>query len=572
MKLLRLSSTNNDFKTIEFKSGLNVIAGIQKSQSGKDTYNGVGKSFSLALIHYMFGSKLNYKNKSEKKIKDFLSSYGTFRLEFQVNGVNHYVEKNFKKNEFIINGNEIRQTNYPEELKKLVLGNKVPSSISFKNIFNCFARRYGGAYYNEAHLQQGQSEQDFQQRYINLWLLGIDTKLVLEKKKIKENLKRIATLKKEVKDLDKELERTNLKDLIDSLKKLKLEKSQFIIAENYDKFEKEADKKTDTINDLRLHRQRLIHQIKDKHKALSQAKSMNVDLDAVTRLYEEANFFFENHAKVRLEEAQKFHKNLLENRVSRFELEIDSIKQEITILDRDLQELEKQRDSILRDLSSTGALDEYNSINERIKSIEQDIGELNKYNELLGSLKEDENSLELKNAKNKVNALKYLNDNKLLQEEIEDKFRALVKKFYENQGGSFKINLTKDAKYLFDLDIHIPRDKSQGVNEVKIFCYDFLLYELNPDILGFIAHDGCIFSEMDPRQKSVIFKVALDYIKRNDLQYFINIGQSSLEQVLDRQSKINILTEEEKLEVKKGVRLELYDQDPSSWLFGRRFG
>jgi uncharacterized protein YydD (DUF2326 family) len=134
-----------------------------------------------------------------------------------------------------------------------------------------------------------------------------------------------------------------------------------------------------------------------------------------------------------------------------------------------------------------------------------------------------------------------------------------------------KIEETKSAKYLFDINSHIPREGSQGVGEVKIFCYDALLFTLNRNLLGFLAHDGCIFSEMDPRQKSTIFKVVLELIKKYDLQYFVNIGDNSLNEILDFDNDIEILTDNEKDLIKKSVRLELFDKDPKDWLFGVSF-
>lgn len=87
----------------------------------------------------------------------------------------------------------------------------------------------------------------------------------------------------------------------------------------------------------------------------------------------------------------------------------------------------------------------------------------------------------------------------------------------------------------YDIEIHIPREGSQGVNEVKIFCFDVFLFLKNQKLLSFLAHDGCIFSEMDRRQKSMIFKIVLELIEKNS------------------------------------IRLELYDKNPENWLLGENF-
>ena len=82
-----------------------------------------------------------------------------------------------------------------------------------------------------------------------------------------------------------------------------------------------------------------------------------------------------------------------------------------------------------------------------------------------------------------------------------------------------------------------------------------------------MAHDSCIFSGMDGRQKATIFKIVIELIKENELQYFINIGQNSLEEILNQ----GILTETEKDFVKDNIILELYDKHSSNWLFGESF-
>lgn len=572
MKLLSLSSTNPKFKTITFKSGLNIVAGIQLSDSDKKTYNGVGKSFSLSLLHYLFGGSFKVKNQSDKKIHEFLKGYGTFTLDFEVNGKTHRIDKNFKDSHYYIDNNKVVGTNVKAELTKLILGSKTLPNISFKNVFNSFARRYGGSFYTEASQQQGMPSTDFHQNLVNFWLLGLNTNLVLEKKRINERLKKLSDLRIEIQSFESTLEESNVKDLKDELCKVKSERDAFVIAENYDQFEAKADNLTEVINSKRTEKQRLTSILSAKCEALKQAKTVDIDLNKVVKLYNEAEFFFKDEIKKRLEDAKDFHINLMTNRVNRFKTEIEELSYRIKIIESEINPLEKSRDLILKDLSSKGALDEFNSINERIKTIEGQISDLDKYSKLIESFKEDEASLELESAKLKIEATEYLAGASEHLDKVENMFRSLVKRFYENHGGSLQVTLAKDAKYLFDLDIHVPRDKSQGVNEVKIFCYDLLLYQLNPDLLGFVAHDGCIFSEMDPRQKSTIFKVVIELINNSELQYFINIGQASLEEVLDRSNKLNVLTNNEKQQIEESIRLKLFDKDPDSWLLGYNFG
>ena len=572
MKLLKLSSDNKKFKTLKFNDGLNIVAGLQLSNEDKETYNGIGKSFSLNLIHLLLGSTLDKNKQNEKKIFDFLSGYGVFYLEFSHRGTPHIVQKDFSEPHWFVDGEKVTQTNYPAELRKIIIGSMIDSRISFKQILNVFARRYGSTYYADIITQQGRPVTDYYQMYTNLSLLGVDADLVVEKFQVKEKLNQLDKARKVVEGYQSSLEKTNVNDLKDELKDLIKDKDEFVIAENYDKFKERADKETAGINDIRNVVHNINNNIIRKSESLKQAAMTDINLDKVKKIYEEANFFFKENISVRLDEANEFHLKLMNSRINRFRSEINSLKVEAEQLNRDLAIKEKHRDSILKDLDSKGALEEYNSINERIRTIDEEVRDLEKYKTVLEGFKKDESNLDLDNARIKADSIEYLINTKENLDSLENKFRSLVKRFYKNHGGSFKITNSKDAKYLYNIDVHVPRDGSQGVNEVKIFCYDFLLYQLKPDLLGFIAHDGCIFSEMDPRQKSMIFKVALEYIHDSGLQYFVNIGQASLKEVLDEDKTMNILSGKEKYKVKSSVILELYDKDPSKWLFGESFG
>lgn len=571
MKLLKLSSNNPAFKTIQFKSGLNILAGLQLTDAERKTYNGVGKSFSLKLIHLLFGSPLKKNTLQDKQTFDFLSRYGIFFLEFSHQGKKHKIQKNFAEPHYLLNGERQSKKNYINALRAIFFSPTFDKKVSFKQVLNVFARRYGGIYYDHALSQQGRPLNDFHQRYVNLSLLQIETHLVLDKFSVKEKLNKLGKAKKVIEDYESSLEEKNIKDLKDSLNKLLDDKENFIIAENYDKLKQEADSITQELNILRnkIHENR--KHLARKITSLEQSTFIDIDLDKVRNIYNEAKFFFDEKVFVRLEDANNFHIQLMNNRVKRLEIEITELKEKTKQQQTLLEKKEKDRDTILKDLDAKGALEEYNSINDRIRHLEKEIQALEKYKHLLDDFKSQKSDLDVQNATLNLQSIRYLKETKSHQDNIENKFRTLVKKFYANHGGSLEIKDTQDAKYLFDIDLHIPRDGSQGIKEVEIFCYDFLLYQLNPDLLGFIAHDGCIFSEMDPRQKSMMLKVALEHIHNSDLQYFINMGQSSLDEILDQDNKLAILTDAEKEEINNSVILKLYDKDPTHWLFGADF-
>ena len=78
MKLLQLTSNNPKFRTLNFKPSLNMIVGSQLTAEQKKSINGIGKSMSLTLIHYILGS--SFKSDADKKLKEYLAGYGEFQL------------------------------------------------------------------------------------------------------------------------------------------------------------------------------------------------------------------------------------------------------------------------------------------------------------------------------------------------------------------------------------------------------------------------------------------------------------------------------------------------------------
>ena len=105
MKLLQLTSENPKFRAINFESGLNIVVGSQLTAEQKKSINGIGKSMSLSLIHYMFGS--TFKTKSEKKLEEYLAKYGAFELTFSHKKKEYRIKKDFSQSEFYINEEKI---------------------------------------------------------------------------------------------------------------------------------------------------------------------------------------------------------------------------------------------------------------------------------------------------------------------------------------------------------------------------------------------------------------------------------------------------------------------------------
>src|SRR5690349_4172153 len=121
MRLIRLSSNHDTFKTIEFNStGLTIIVGA-KSQNG-ETYNGVGKSLIVELLHFCLGSN---KNKEfALKIPQW-----EFTLDFDLNGGKHVVSRNTSnQDEVYLDHREMKVSDFNAWMESRVFS--IPGNIS----------------------------------------------------------------------------------------------------------------------------------------------------------------------------------------------------------------------------------------------------------------------------------------------------------------------------------------------------------------------------------------------------------------------------------------------------------
>ncbi|MEZ8311273.1 DUF2326 domain-containing protein [Vibrio splendidus] len=576
MKLLKLSSSNPKFKTIKFNDGMNIVAGLQTSSSSTRTCNGIGKSSTLQLIHLMLGAQLDVKkHASDARLHKFLSSYGLFILDLKVGTVPYKIEINFADGDYYLDGvKQGKSGTFKKKISEKILSDS-NLDASFKQVLNCFARRYlpGRNYYADPLFQQGQRMEDFNQRIANLSLLKLDTALPRQFKVVQDDLSRIAAVASSLKKANLTENESELQDLEDKLEALVLDKKNFVIAQNYDELKREADGYTEVMNTLRNQIFRIERNLRNKARTLEESKQVQtVDLDLVGQIFNEANFHFSDSIEKRLEEAQDFHIKIHTSRRKRLQDQVADLNEQLAGLITQLGSQESMRDSILKDLDAQGALEEFNSIVEHIRTTEQKIAELSSYQKAAAQIEKDRIALESEKGKINLQAIEYIESKQDHIQHVKQLFRALVRRFYDAHGGAIRIQKNMgEAKYLFDIETYIQKDGSEGVGEVKIFCYDMLLFELNSDLLGFVAHDSTLFNGVDLRQIKMMFKITLEMCEQHNLQYFVNINKDVYEQLIDTEDD-DVLDLKDKRSLVEGTVLELFDDKPEHTLFGQYFG
>lgn len=236
MQLIRLSSNMHSFHTIEFKRGLNLIVGKQANPGDKNksnTYNGVGKSLIIYLIHFCLGS--NKIDSFEKNIPGW-----EFTLEFSIDNKKYTSVRNTSnQSKIILNDEKLTLSKFRSTMLQSIFGvEEKISNLTFNTLFPRFIRRDRECYVKYDTFIK--SEQEYSKVLNNSFLLGLEIELVTKKQKLRSLFTNTKDLKSSIEkdpiirehfsnNEDTEIE---ILDLEDNILKLEDEISKFKISSN----------------------------------------------------------------------------------------------------------------------------------------------------------------------------------------------------------------------------------------------------------------------------------------------------------------------------------------------------
>lgn len=326
--------------------------------------------------------------------------------------------------------------------------------------------------------------------------------------------------------------------------------SNYEFAEEFQELQEKADKLTKEIISFRNKIAILKREIKQRKEIIEVNRVEEVDIKELVRIYEEAKFFLSEQVVNHLEAVQKFHKTLYENRKKEALRDIEKFKQEIKILSTQLQQKDTQRAEILKLLEGKKALEEYHNLIKRKEQLLEELRILEEKEKELERYEKEKVELQIKIDTFKRDLIELKQQIKSQIEKLTTKFREISSLFYERPG-ILSIELKDDfkSKILYKIEPKIHADDSSGIGMMKIFIYDMLLYNLNPNLIGFVSHDNYLFDLVDERQIATAF----DYAKKYLNQYICSINDTKFKNALQFTKNIQeddiilTLTEKDKL-------------------------
>jgi len=572
MQLIKVYSNKKSFRTVEFNpSGLNFIIAKQKNPEKSDdgkTYNGVGKSLLVRIINFCLGASKDYYTSFCEKLNGW-----EFYLDFKI-GILNFTSKRSTDDpqNIILNEEKYSLEKYKDILAGLCF--TIPSHIkylSFRSLFPFFLRPSKEAYTD--CMKPTIIKTDYQKLLYNAFLIGLDMDLAERKYKLRKEQERIKDLEKNFKEDDLLREfftgnkdiKLELIELSDQIKNIEENLSSYKVAEDYNDIQRDADEINNKLFDLNNEIVIIENNIKNINESIRSKPESTITVAELNKVYNESKIFFSDTVKKTLHEVEVFYENIFTSRTKR----LSEQKTELILLQKDKKseyvDLQKTFNNKMKYLGEHQALDVFLALSQKCSELKTMQNDLHRYQNLQSEYKSKK-----RQAKKELLDLSEITDNYLTEieestKDIIEYFRYLAKIFYPKNTAGLTIQANGGENQLaFSIEPRIESDASDGINNVKIFCYDLsLLFKGKNHKMNFIFHDSRLFDSIDERQKTAMFKIISDSFSNTNMQYIATINQNQLIEI-----QRNMTDDEFKNILDNNTILTLTDDNDSEKLLG----
>ena len=568
MRLLSLSANMPSFRTVNFRrEGMSLVIAEQKTEKSAvtSTYNGVGKSLMLELLHFCLGGNRNHA--LETHLPDW-----EFHLTFQAGGTDHTIQRPTDPAKKIkLDGEDIGLKELRDFLDGVAFSERpAVSQVTFRALISRFIRSGKHAYNQFQYVHEGDLKQPYIAMLVTAFLLGLDLELAKRKhdqRKLQEQ--RTETLKQLEKDplfstllADNTLE-FELLGLRDEAVRLSANLANFRVADDYHSIELEADA---IKRRLDRHRRDAV-KIGEALFQIERSLRVQGDLapDDVAQLYAEAQIALPELVKRRIEEVIAFHHELSRKRALRLTRERQRLAQELAAANGEIHALSAALDDKLRYLSEHRALDQYVAVSKELSEVQRQIARIEEGRNVREAVDHELKKLKVQLAEGSLETDEYLASAKTMIAEATGLFRSFARQLYgpARRSGLTIDNDSGDNQLRYKIDAHIAGDAAEGINEAKIFCFDMTLLSLQRGHnLQFAAHDSTLFSPVDPRQRLAMFRIADHLCKLQGFQYIATLNMHDLSTMLEQPGDHADLFSDD------SIVLRLTDAEPEEKLLG----
>ncbi|MEO6091826.1 MAG: ABC-three component system protein [Novosphingobium sp.] len=402
---------------------------------------------------------------------------------------------------------------------------------TFRSLFSYFVRRQNSGGF-VSPTQQSSMQQAWDQQVAISYLLGLDPSVPQQFQEVRSRERAMTELRKAAKDgsLGRYFGtaanlRTRMTIAEARARRMREQIDTFNVVPEYSEMEQEASRITreiSTLSDDNTADRELILQLRAAIDSELPPATKSLD-----RLYREAGVVLPGSVGRRFLEVEEFHQAIVQNRRSHLTSEVQAAEDRIRNRDRAREGLDNRRRQLMGILQSGGALEHYAALQQEAGRAEADAEGLRLRLATAEQIESTKAELDIERAR----LLKTLQDDHHERESIIEEailvFEDLSNALYE-KAGSLTVSATPNGP---QVDIRIDAQRSKGITNMQIFCFDLMLAELSARRgigPGFLIHDSHLFDGVDERQVAKALQLGADHAAAVGFQYIVTMNSDAL--------------------------------------------
>ena len=551
----RISADRASFKTLEFRSGLNVLrADKSEGATDRDSRNGAGKTSFVELVHFLLGANAG----PQSIFRSGPLREWRFRAELDTKGGSGTVGRAGARPTAV----EVSGAFQPETFspQPALLGRPPTSSLAvadwkdmlglqffglvaepetdrdpftpgFRSLFSYFARRQASGGFLDC-MRHSKDQQPWDHQVSLSWLLDLDWTISQRLQQLREREKGLRGLKAAARsgELTRlargagEL-RTAVAVAQAKARRMKARLEQFEVVPEYADLEREATSITGQLHEFandNLSDRALLRDLESSLREEDEPEAKDVQ-----KVYGQGGVVLPELVRVRFEEVDRFHRRVLENRRAHLRAEIESGNARIAERETTKERLDLRRQQIMEILDSGGALEEYTALREELGRAEAEVESLTDRLRDVERLETLKTELKAERARIATALATDIRERRILLQKAILRFEELSESLYQ-RAGSLTIDWSENGPRF---DVRIPSGQSKGIANMQIFCFDLMLMELQAErgtSPGFLIHDSHLFDGVDERQVARALQLGAQRAEAGGFQYIVTMNTDAL--------------------------------------------
>ncbi|UCN13611.1 DUF2326 domain-containing protein [Cellulomonas iranensis] len=522
MRLRKLSANFSEFRTVEFRDGLNIVVADRAQEATKtDSRNGLGKTTVIALIDFCLGANMS------PRTEQMTGRSWEFALEVTTrSGVDLRASRSPDSPASIVVEGDVVAARIvgPDEAPAegpLVLGPRqwtawlgrecfprggiAAEPPTFRSLFRHLARYRSDSLIDPFRTLANQRAEAVQAE--NAYLLNLDWRLAKQWASLRDQKSRIALADDPESSIDSRIAalEPHLVRLQRRANRLANDISSFSVLPEYREIETRVQRSTTKIkaitNEIFADRQQL-----ELYEAQARDESAAESLD-VHSLFAEASVVLREDVVRSLAEAIEFQRQVAANRIAYLEDEKRRVRERVEEREHDRAALAAQQEQDLQLLRSGGAFDDFASLQRGLAEAQVEVAQTEEQIRTLRELSKRKAQIKSEELALTIRTELDLQERFELRAEMIARFGEIMEALY----GEPADLMVSPGRAGVKFEVALPRTGSGGVHLMAIFAYDIALSE---DLArrnrgpGFLLHDSSIFADVDERQTARAIEIA----------------------------------------------------------------